>query len=170
MRHVVFPLKNPPKPLRDQPFMPWVYAALRAAGVVFTENHIKREIQPLIDDLETKRLEHIEWEDRWFSVKFLGRVGMLEDGIKANQELIANADEGINLIGSKESFGIPNQTIEMLMESISEGVIDSLNSTSGDSFAVLALVYNAQQGSAFVEVLSEKLSVGESNSGSPFDS
>ena len=163
MRHVVFPLKNPPKPLRDQPFMPWVYAALLAAGVVFwAENHIKREIQPLIDDLETKRLEHIEWEDRWSEAsEFLGRVGMLEDGIKANQELIANADEGINLIENlKNRSGFQIKLIEMLMESISEGVvIDSLNSTSGDSFAVALWSITPQQGSAFVEVLSEKLSV-----------
>ena len=45
------------------------------------------------------------------------------------------------------------------MASISEGVIiDSLESTSGDAFAVELWSITPQQGSAFVEIFSEKLS------------
>ena len=162
MRHVVFPLKNPPKPLREQPFMPWVYAVLLAAGVVFlAENYIQQEIQPLVDDLETERLEHIEWEDQWAEASdFLGRIGTLEDDIKTNQELIANADAGIQLIDNlKNRSEFQIKLMETLMGSISEGVIiDSLESTSGDAFAVELWSITPQQGSAFVEIFSEKLS------------
>ena len=98
---------------------------------------------------------------------------MLEDGIKANQELIANADEGINLIDNlKNRSGFQIKLIEMLMESISEGVvIDSLNSTSGDSFgSVAALVYNASARQCFCGSVEREIVSYESNSGSPFDS
>jgi hypothetical protein len=142
--------------------MPWVYAVLLAAGVVFlAENYIQQEIQPLVDDLEAERLEHIEWEDQWAEASdFLGRIGTLEDDIKTNQELIANADAGIQLIDNlKNRSEFQIKLIETLMASISEGVIiDSLESTSGDAFAVELWSITPQQGSAFVEVFSEKLS------------
>lgn len=163
MRHVVFPLKNPPKPLREQPFMPWVYAVMLAAIVVFVaENHIKKEIQPLVSDLDAERLEHQKWEDNWAEAsEFLDKIGMLEDGIKKNQELISTANSGIQLIGNlRNRSGFQIQLMETLMESISEGVIiDSLGSTSGDAFAVRLWALTPQQGSAFVEVFSEKLSL-----------
>ncbi|MEE2676696.1 MAG: hypothetical protein VX876_07015 [Planctomycetota bacterium] len=163
MRHVVFPLKNPPKPLREQPFIPWVYAVMLAAIVVFVaENHIKKEIQPLVNDLEAERVEHQEWEDNWAeATEFLDKIGILEDGIKKNQELIATANAGIQLIGNlKNRSGFQVKLMETLMESISEGVIiDSLESTSGDAFAVKLWAITPQQGTAFVEVFSEKLSL-----------
>ena len=163
MRHVVFPLKNPPKPLREQPFIPWVYAVMLAAVVVFVaENYIKKEIQPLVNDLEAERVEHQEWEDNWAeATEFLDKIGILEDGIKKNQELIATANAGIQLIGNlKNRSGFQVKLMETLMESISEGVIiDSLESTSGDAFAVKLWAITPQQGTAFVEVFSEKLSL-----------
>ena len=162
LRHVVFPLKNPRKPLREQSFIPWVYAVLIAAVVVFTaENHINKEIQPLVSKLEAERLEHIKWEDNWAAAtEFLDRIGLLEDGIKTNQESISTANAGIQLIGNlKNRSEFQIKLIETLMESISEGVIvDSLQSTSGNSFAVELWAITPQQGSAFVEVFSEKLS------------
>ena len=97
-----------------------------AAGVVFlAENHIQQEIQPLVDDLEAERLEHIQWEDNWTeAADFLGRIGTLEDGIKTNQELIANADAGIQLIDNlKNRSEFQIKLMETLMGSISEGVI-----------------------------------------------
>lgn len=163
MRHVVFPLKNPPKPLREQPFIPWVYAVMLAAIVVFVaENHIKKEIEPLVNDLEAERVEHEEWEDNWAeATEFLDKIGILEDGIKKNQELIATANAGIQLIGNlKNRSDFQVKLMETLMESISEGVIiDSLESTSGDAFAVKLWAITPQQGTAFVEVFSEKLSL-----------
>ena len=161
MRHVVFPLKNPPKPLREQPFMPWVYAIAIAAGLIFiAENRIKTEIRPLLDDLEAERLEHIEWEDNWAEAEeFLGQIGLLEDEISTNQELIAKSNEGIRLLDSlKNRSEFQIKLMETLMESISEGVIvDSLHSTSGDAFSVELWSIDPQQGSAFVEAFSEKL-------------
>ena len=134
-----------------------------AAIVVFVaENHIKKEIQPLVNDLEAERVEHQEWEDNWAeATEFLDKIGILEDGIKKNQELIATANAGIQLIGNlKNRSGFQVKLMETLMESISEGVIiDSLESTSGDAFAVKLWAITPQQGTAFVEVFSEKLSL-----------
>ena len=111
--------------------------------------------------LEAERLEHIKWEDNWAAAtEFLDRIGLLEDGIKTNQESISTANAGIQLIGNlKNRSEFQIKLIETLMESISEGVIvDSLQSTSGNSFAVELWAITPQQGSAFVEVFSEKLS------------
>lgn len=162
MRHVVFPLKNPPKPLREQPFMPWLYAIAIAAVLVFMcENHIQTEIQPLLDDLEQERVEHMEWEDNWSeAAEFLDKIAILEEQIKTNQELISNADNRIELVDNlRNRSGFQINLMEILMESISEGVIiDSLQSTSGDEFSIQLWAITPQQGSAFVEVFSEKLS------------
>jgi len=163
MRHVVFPLKNPRKPLKEQPFIPWVYAVMLAAVAVFVaENKIKNEIQPLVNKLEAGHLLHQKSEDDWSeATEFLDKIGILEDGIKKNQELIATANAGIQLIGNlKNRSGFQVKLMETLMESISEGVIiDSLESTSGDAFAVKLWAITPQQGTAFVEVFSEKLSL-----------
>ena len=134
-----------------------------AAIVVFVaENHIKKEIQPLVNKLEDQTLVHQQWEDDWGeATEFLDKIGRLEDGINKNQELIATANAGIQLIGNlKNRSGFQVKLMETLMESISEGVIiDSLRSTSGDAFAVKLWAITPQQGTAFVEVLSEKLSL-----------
>ena len=116
----------------------------------------------MVSDLDAERLEHQKWEDNWAEAsEFLDKIGMLEDGIKKNQELISTANSGIQLIGNLRSrSGFQIQLMETLMESISEGVIiDSLGSTSGDAFAVRLWALTPQQGSAFVEVFSEKLSL-----------
>jgi hypothetical protein len=162
MRHVVFPLKNPPKPLREQPFMPWLYAIVIAAVLVFMcENHIQTQIQPLLDDLEEERVEHVEWEDNWSeAAEFLDKITTLEEQIKTNQEIIASNDHRIELVGNlRNRSGFQTKLMETLMESISEGVIiDSLESTSGDKFSIQLWAITPQQGSAFVEVFSEKIS------------
>ena len=135
---------------------------LAAVAVFVAENKIKKEIQPLVNNLEAERLEHQEWEDNWAeATEFLDKIGILEDGIKKNQELIATANAGIQLIGNlKNRSGFQVKLMETLMESISEGVIiDSLESTSGDAFAVKLWAITPQQGTAFVEVFSEKLSL-----------
>ncbi len=154
-------LKNPPKPLAQQPYTPWVVAAvLFLAAVLVAEGYIKRNLQPLEKDLEAENTAHQAAEDLLGeAADYLYQVEQARDAIAEKSTEVQRSEKELGLIASlqnRSSFHV--KLMEVLMDSISEGVvIDNLASSGGDAFELTLWSITPSQGSQFVEELSKRL-------------
>ena len=158
------PLKNPRRPISQEPLVPWVLAIM-LFGVLLVAGEwlIEQKLTPLRAKLDSQGKTHIALDERieeyseWnFAIE---RAEERRDELQSQLLPIENRNDLIdNVLVTRTRFY--SRFLKLLMETVGEGVIiDGLSSQGGEAFTVDVWSINPAQGGLFVEEITRRLAV-----------
>ena len=162
----VLPLKNPPVPIREQPWFRWAVAScIFLAMILLGEFFIEQKLKPLHESLESNQNTHVKLDDQlemlyeWefgISEQELSQVS-LEQQIVPLRGIYSVLNE---TLGNRNRFYL--ELLKTLINTDTEGVmIELFRSSSGNSFELSAWSLTPQQGNVFVEQLTKQLNLSQ---------